>query len=75
MLVAAALFAGCYNDFDNPAPAKIWTQDEVDATGASHRTIAEVKQIFTDKFGRLSGTGSNSSWNDTKYYQIGRAHV
>ena len=70
MLVAAALFAGCYNDFDNPAPAKIWTQDEVDATGASHRTIAEVKQIFTDKFGGLSGTGSNSSWNDTKYYQF-----
>ena len=27
MVVAAVLsFTGCYNDFDDPAPAKVWTE-------------------------------------------------
>ncbi len=70
MALAAALMAGCYNDFDNPAPAPVWTDAQVEATGAKLISIAEVKQIFIDQFGSLSGTGSNSSWNDTKYYQF-----
>lgn len=70
VLIAAALCVGCYNDFDNPDPVKIYTEEEVAASGAEHLTIAEVKKVFTDKFGSTSGTGSNSSWSNTKYYQF-----
>ena len=28
------------------------------------------REYFIDKFGGLSGTGSNSSWSNTKYYRF-----
>ena len=32
MVVAAVLsFTGCYNDFDDPAPAKVWTEADFSA--------------------------------------------
>lgn len=69
-LAAALLCVGCYNDFDNPAPMKIYTDADVAALGGKHLTIAEVKKVFTDKFGSISNTGNNSSWTNTKYYQF-----
>ncbi|MEG1842014.1 MAG: DUF5689 domain-containing protein [Alistipes sp.] len=70
LFVTAALLSACYNDFDNPSPAKIYTDADIQAMGATRRTIADVKKMFTDKFGGLSGTGGNSSWGDTKYLQF-----
>lgn len=73
LFVTAVLFTACYNDFDNPAPAKIYTDAEIQAMGSGGNTqisIAEVKKMFTDKFGSISATGENSSWANTKYYQF-----
>ena len=68
MFVVALMFVGCYNDFDDPQPAKVYT--DADFEGLTHMTIADVKQVFIQKFGSLSNTGNNSSWNDTKFYQF-----
>ncbi|MEG1405296.1 MAG: DUF5689 domain-containing protein [Alistipes sp.] len=66
LFMTAALLTACYNDFDNPTPAKIYTDADIQAMGATHRTIADVKKMFITKFGGLSNTGGNSSWGDTK---------
>lgn len=60
--------AGCYNDFDTPKPAKVYT--DADFAGLEHKTIAQVKQLFLDEHKTLSGTGENSGWNNTKYTLI-----
>ena len=67
--VLAVMFAvtGCYNDFDAPKPAKVYTDE--DFAGMKHISIADVKQMFLDEHKSLGGTGSNSSWGDTKYVQ------
>ena len=70
MSLVALLFVGCYNDFDNPAPAKVWTDKDIEASGAVHWTIKQVKDHFIEQFGSLSNTGNNGSWNDTKYYKF-----
>ena len=42
MVVAAVLsFTGCYNDFDDPAPAKVWT--EADFNKDQIITIKQLK--------------------------------
>ncbi len=38
---------GCYNDFDAPKPAKVYTDE--DFAGMKHISIAEVKQMFLDE--------------------------
>lgn len=68
MLAVAVAAVGCYNDFDTPAPAKVYTDD--DFAGMEYRTIAQVKQLFLDEFGTLEHTGDNGSWGDTKYLLI-----
>lgn len=69
--LTAVLFAACYNDFDDPTPAKPYTDADIEAMGAEHISIADMKrEYFIDKFGGLSGTGSNSSWSNTKYYRF-----
>ena len=71
MFVVAALFTGCYNDFDYVEPAKVWTDS--DFKDLEQISIADLKkEFFMDKFGSLSNTGSNGSWGDTKSYQIDR---
>lgn len=47
----------CYNDFDTPAPQKLYTADDMAAMGLTRITIAEVKE----KFGPISNTGTNLS--------------
>ena len=71
--VVAVLFAasGCYNDFDTPGPAKIYTDS--DFSSMKHVTIEEVKDMFLEEFKSLANTGSNSSWTDTKYLKIGKS--
>lgn len=69
--VTVALLTACYNDFDDPAPAKIYTDTDIEAMGATHISIADMKEeYFIKKFGGLSNTGSNGSWSDTKYYRF-----
>ncbi|MDE5709154.1 MAG: hypothetical protein K2I32_06895, partial [Alistipes sp.] len=72
--VCSILLAGCYNDFDTPAPAKIWNDEELESQGLTLITIQELKQAYVDNFsalGGLSNTGSNGSWSDTKTLKLG----
>ena len=41
-------FAGCYNDFDEPAKAKVWTDADFDGQIIS---IRNFKQLFYDAYG------------------------
>ncbi len=68
LLAVMAAVAGCYNDFDTPAPAKVYTDE--DFAGMELKTIAEVKKMCIDEHGDVANTGENSSWKDTKYTQI-----
>ncbi len=67
-LAVMAAVTGCYNDFDTPKPAKVYTDG--DFAGMELKTIKEVKQMFLDEHKSLGNTGENSSWEDTKYVQI-----
>ena len=60
MVVAAVLsFTGCYNDFDDPAPAKVWTEADfmmrlVPPKGllllTSYHPVKKQLFVFTSKF-------------------------
>ena len=52
----------CYNDFDTPAPQKLYVDDDMAAMGLTRITIAEVKE----KFGPISNTGTNDNFATTK---------
>lgn len=75
-LVAALgmLLTGCYNDFDTPAPAKVWSDEDLVSEGLELITIKELKEKYVSEFsslGGLSNTGSNGSWADTKTLKCG----
>ena len=76
LFLAAALgllAVGCYNDFDTPAPAKVWTEAEVQALDLTQISIKELKDQFIKAFGSLENTGNNGSWADTKTLKCGPA--
>ncbi len=50
-LAVGIILAGCYNDFDNPAPAKIYTDKDFTEAGAEIIPIKELKKKFYDKWG------------------------
>ena len=67
--VLAVMFAvtGCYNDFDAPKPAKVYTDE--DFAGMKHISIADVKQMFLNEHKSLGGRAtrrvtstSRSTW-------------
>ena len=66
-VLVGALAAGCYNDFDTPAPRKIYTDTDMTALGLEHVTIKAVK----DYFGNTSGTGENDEWSNTQTVKFG----
>ena len=66
-VLVGALAAGCYNDFDTPAPRKLYTDTDMTALGLEHVTIKEVK----DYFGPISGTGTNRDWETTQTVKFG----
>lgn len=70
-LAVALGVAGCYNDFDMPAPRPAAT--DADFADMERISIAGVKQLFLDEHKSISDTGSNSSWSDTKYTLIGQS--
>lgn len=50
MIAAVVLsFTGCYNDFDDPAPAKVWTKE--DFSNEKIISIKDFKQLFYDVYG------------------------
>lgn len=70
-LAVVCAVAGCYNDFDTPAPAKVYADE--DFAELEHLSIAGLKQLFLAEHGDISGTGSNTSWEDTKFTQVGQS--
>ena len=57
-LLLGLLLTGCYNDFDDPAPAKIYTDE--DFAGSEIVPISTVKQLFYDKYGTGAGSVGKS---------------
>lgn len=56
MVVAVVLgFTGCYNDFDDPAPAKVWT--EADFSADQFISIKQLKDMFYAKYSPTSTAG------------------
>lgn len=50
MIVAITLgFSSCYNEFEEPAPAKVWTKE--DFSQSKLISIKEFKQLFTKVYG------------------------
>ena len=70
-LAVGVLAAGCYNDFDTPAPKKLFTDEDMTVLGLEHVTIKEVKEMFESKCGGLSGTGTNSDFASTRTLKFG----
>lgn len=50
-LAVGIVLAGCYNDFDNPAPAKVYTDKDFTETGAEIISIKDLKAKFYEKWG------------------------
>ena len=50
-LAVGIVLAGCYNDFDNPAPAKVYTDKDFTDTGAEIISIKDLKAKFYEKWG------------------------
>ncbi|MDE6779142.1 MAG: hypothetical protein K2J51_06730 [Alistipes sp.] len=65
--LVGVLTVGCYNDFDTPAPAKIYGDQDMADMGLTPVSIKAVK----DKFGPISGTGTNKDWATTKTVKFG----
>lgn len=49
MLLAAFAMSSCYENFDDPAPAKVW--DESDFSDAKIISIKELKDLFYNQYG------------------------
>lgn len=69
----AALFVmvavtGCYDNFETPQPKQPATDE--DFAGMQRLTIQAVKDMFIAEHKTIDSTGSNTSWDDTKYTQI-----
>ncbi len=63
LLIAAvgSLLVGCYNDFDVPAPAHIWTASDFEEQGLEFISPADLKARFKSETGN-AGDGAVSSW-------------
>lgn len=52
VVLLATGFGSCYNDFDDPAPTKVWTAE--DFKDCRMMSIKDFKQLFYDKYGKGS---------------------
>lgn len=67
MLLTAAMsvfLTGCYNDFDTPAEAKIYTDADFTAEGMTYVSIKQLKADFWRTTG--AGAGAVASWEINK---------
>ena len=66
ILAVCFVAVGCYEDFES-VPERVTYDDssfEARFPSAQHITIAELKKMFIDEHGSLSGTGENNdSWS------------
>ncbi len=67
--IVAFAATGCYNDFDAPAPAPIYTDEALEQSGAVQISIADAKKIFTDQY-TLENNGDTGSYTNTKYVEV-----
>ena len=69
MVVAVVFsFTGCYNDFDDPAPAKVWT--DTDFSSEQIITIKQLKDMFYAKYAPSSTAGLGKYVEITEDYVI-----
>ena len=61
-VTASLFFVGCYNDFDTPAPAKVWT--DADFSDSKIISIKELKDIFEEAYPGTSGIGQSLTITD-----------
>ena len=47
-------FMGCYNDFDDPTPAKVWSKE--DFNQGQLISIKDFKQLFYDAYGNSASS-------------------
>ena len=70
--LAGLVVSGCYNDFDTPAPEKLYTDEDMTTLGLTQISIADVKAQYSKVFGSVSGTGTNNNgWENTKTLKFG----
>lgn len=70
--LAGLVVSGCYNDFDTPAPEKLYTDEDMTTLGLTQISIADVKAQYSKVFGSVSGTGTNNNgWDNTKTLKLG----
>lgn len=74
--IALAVLVGlvavsCYNDFDTPAPRKLYTDEDMAQLGLTPISIKEVKAKFSQVFGGLSNTGTNDNFETTNTLKFG----
>ena len=70
--IAIAVLVGlvavsCYNDFETPAPRKLYTNEDMAQMGLTPISIKEVKA----KFGPISNTGTNDNFSSTRTLKFG----
>lgn len=65
-MVAVLGFTSCYNDFDEPAPSKVWTAE--DFANEKAISIKDFKKLFTDKYG-------NGASSLAKTYEVTEDYV
>lgn len=58
---AVFLLAGCYNDYGNPGPGKVYTDEDFTAAGLTYIPIREVKERFRTENPGI-GDGAVASW-------------
>ncbi len=61
MAAAVLMLAACYNDFDDPAPAYVYTDSDLVAEGFSYISIADLKARF-HRENPSAGAGAVASW-------------
>lgn len=69
MIIAAGLsISSCYNEFEEPAPAKVWTK--ADFAGSKYISIRDLKQLFYAAHGN-SAASLGKTLEITEDYVIG----
>lgn len=73
-LAVSLMTVGCYNDFDEPAPAKVWSEKEVQELGLQHISIADMKAKYSapEFWGSIEHNGGNKA-DDTNTLKMGPA--
>ena len=74
---AALFFTGCYSDYLNPGPARVYTRADFEAKGLEYISVGELKARFrAENAGMNDGTVASWTVDEPLFTsEIGRAHV